>query len=224
MNVIEMFEQVDGKLNLIGYRCSNCKSAYVDKDKAEHCCVPVTCTVCGKEISTDKTKCREYYYTNPIMCYDCHRKQFEDSWETLTEEEYWNRVHKENSDYGPVVMGDRWYTDLAEAVEELSTEDTDYTIDSLKSMRFQVGQILKPVQLHLDRLLEWETENWNLEDPDINTIWTDLPELKKFVKEWNKKQTYRLWETRNLWVTLSENTIKDNFYWLFEEKDEATNK
>ena len=35
------------------------------------------------------------------------------------------------------------------------------------------------------------------------------------MEEWNKKQTFRIWDTRNMWVTLSDKTIEDNFE--FEE-------
>lgn len=220
MNVNEVFESVDGRLITIGWRCSNCKTIHTDKEKAVECCVPVKCSVCGRELSTDKTKCREYYYHDKegnILCCDCHRKRIEDSWPTITEEEYWNKVHEENSDYGPVVCGDRWYTDLAEAVEEISTDDWWTCPEDIKQLRFQVGQILKPVQMHIDRLVEWETEDLNLEDPDCDTIWKDLPELYKFMEEWNKKQTFRIWDTRNMWVTLSDKTIEDNFE--FEEQE-----
>jgi len=208
----EVFESVDGRLITIGYRCSNCKTIYADKEKADECCVPVKCSVCERELSTDKTKCREYYYHDAdgnIVCGDCQRKKFEDSWEVLTEEEYWKRVHEEGSNYGPVCDDDKWYTDLCEAIESLVDEDWWETAEDLKQVRFQVGEILKPVQMDIDKLVEWETENLNLEDPDCDTIWNDLDGLYKFMEEWNKKQTFHIWDRRNMWVTLSDQTIKE---------------
>ena len=215
MNSKKVF--VEGSTEPLCYRCDHCGFMYHNEEDAKKCCIPVTCSICGREISTDKTKCREYFYTveDKVECCDCHRKKIEDSWPTITEEEYWNLVREDNSNFGPVVLGDKWYSDLAEAVEDLTTEDI--LLEDLKDLRFQVGQIQKPVQLHLDRLLEWEYEDWGLEDYDINSVWEDLPELQDFVKEWNKKQTFRMWDTTNMWVTLSEETIKENFDWLFEE-------
>ena len=212
MNCNEIFENVDGNLISIGYRCSNCKTIYSDKEKAELCCKPVNCSVCGRELITDKTKTREYFYHNengePVCC-DCHTKQFENSWPVITEEEYWKLEKEKDSDYGPVCDDERWFTDLSEAIEYLQDEDWWDCYEDLKQVRFQVGQILKPVQMRIDRLVEWETEDLNLEDPDCNTIWTDLPELYEFMKQWNAKQTYRIWDRRNMWVTLSDKTINE---------------
>lgn len=212
MNVNEVFESVDGRLITIGWRCSNCKTIHTDKEKAIECCVPVKCSVCGRELSTDKTKCREYYYHDKegnILCCDCHRKKFEDSWEVLTEEEYWKRVHEEGSTYGAVCDDDKWFTDLSEAIDDLYDSDWWETKEDLKQVRFQVGEVMKPVQMHIDRLLEWETEELNIEDPDCDTIWNDLEGLYKFMKEWNEKQSFRVWDRRNMWVTLSDKTINE---------------
>lgn len=206
----EVFESVDGRLITIGYRCSNCKTIHTDKDKADLCCEPVTCIDCGREISTDKTKCREYYYSTedgPLCC-DCHTKRFENSWPVITEEEYWHRNHTDDS-YGPVCDDDKWYDDLADAIDSLVDEDWWETEEDLKQVRFQVGEILKPVQMDIDKLVEWETENLNLEDPDCDTIWNDLDGLYKFMEEWNKKQKFHIWDRRNMWVTLSDQTIKE---------------
>lgn len=215
MNIKEIYEDKNGTYELIAYKCSNCGSLYSDKDKAEACCKPVKCSVCGREIITDRTKAREYYNHdeegNPV-CYQCKHKQFEDSWETITEEEYWKRVHEEGSDYGPVCDDEKWFTDLSEAIEDLYDSDWWTCYDDLKQVRFQVGQIMKPVQLRIDRLLQWETEELNLEDPDCDIIWKDLPELYDFMKQWNAKQTYRIWDRRNMWVTLSDKTIKELLY------------
>lgn len=208
MNVQEVY--VDGK-DFLCYRCGNCGTMSKDRDWVEACCKPVTCVDCGREIPTDKTKCREYYYTTedgPVCC-DCHIKRVENSWPVITEEEYWKLKHEENSNYGPVCDEDTWYDDLADAIESLVDEDWWETAEDLKQVKFQVGEILKPVQMDIDKLIEWETENLNLEDPDCGTIWNDLDGLYKFMEEWNKKQTYHIWDRRNMWVTLSDQTIKE---------------
>ena len=212
MKVEKIYTDNSFNSNFSGYRCSNCGLIYTNEEKAEECCKPVKCSVCGREIVTDKTKCREYYYHDEdgnILCSSCQRKRFEDSWEVLTEEEYWKRVHAEGSTYGPVCDDDKWFTDLSEAIDDLYDSDWWETEEDLKQVRFQVGEIMKPVQLRIDRLLEWETEELNIEDPDCDTIWNDLEGLYKFMKEWNEKQSFRIWDRRNMWVTLSEKTINE---------------
>lgn len=212
MNVERVYVDNDFSTDFLCYRCGHCGTMFNDEQKAKECCVSVNCSVCGRELITDKTKTREYFYHNekgePVCC-DCHTKQFEDSWPVITEEEYWNLKHEEGSDYGPVCDDDKWYTDLSEAIESLVDEDWWDCYEDLKQVRFQVGQIKKPVQMRIDRLVEWETEDLNLEDPDCDTIWTDLPELYEFMKQWNAKQTYKIWDRRNMWVTLSDKTIKE---------------
>ena len=205
MNVVELCEK--GKEEVVLYKCGNCNTYYIDKTIAENCCKPVFCSVCGKELCQDRTKNRDFYYINPIMCSECKEKERLSKYEVWTEQEYINKNKQENNKYEAVFVGDHYYSDLYDAIQSLWEDGL--TKEEIEQQIFQVGQETKLDKIDINTELENICENSGLEDYDIETMFVDLPELYEFIDKWNAKQGCTYFTGQSIRVVPSKETLDE---------------
>ena len=205
MNVIELCEK--GKEETVLYKCGNCNTYYTDKTIAENCCKSVFCSVCGKELSQDRTKNRDFYYVNPIMCCDCKEKERLSKYEVWTEQEYINKNKQENNKYEAVFVGDHYYSDLYDAIQSLWEDGL--TKEEIEQQVFQVGEETKLDKIDINTELGNICENSGLEDYDMETMFVDLPELYDFIDKWNAKQNCTYFIGQSIRVVPSKETLDE---------------
>ena len=205
MNVKELCEK--GKEETVLYRCGNCNTYYTDKTIAENCCKPVFCSVCGKELCQDRTKNRDFYYINPIMCVECKEKERLSKYEVWTEQEYINKNKQENNKYEAVFVDDHYYSDLCDAIQSLWEDGL--TKEEIEQQVFQVGQETKLDKIDINRELGNIYENSGLEDCDMETMFVDLPELYDFINKWNAKQDCTYFVGQAIRVIPNKQTINE---------------
>lgn len=201
---------VEGETEPCLWQCGHCKTYYKSQEYAEMCCVPIICSECGKEISQDLTKgCRECVYgtkEKPLCfsCYDTKRRAAEEIW---SEETYIQKNKETDNKYSYVVVGDDFYTDLFDAVQNLW--DDGYTKEEIKDTYFYVCETSPIEKINIDRVLENLEENMDIIDFDRQCSWNCLQELYDFIDEWNKKQTYTYWTQTNIQVEPSQATLDE---------------
>ena len=205
MNVVELCEK--GKEETVLYRCGNCNTFYTDKTIAENCCKPVFCSVCGKELCQDRTKNRDFYYINPIMCSECKEKERLSKYEVWTEQEYIDKNKQENNKYEAVFVGDHYYSDLYDAIQSLWEDGL--TKEEIEQQIFQVGQETKLDKIDINRELGNIYENSGLEDCHMETMFVDLPELYDFINKWNAKQDRTYFIGQSIRVVPSKETLDE---------------
>lgn len=209
MNVVGLVEE--GKTTPSVWKCTNCNTFYSTLEDAENCCKPVYCTVCGKEICRDRTKCREYYYNNPIRCSSCYIQEQENKYPVWTETEYLEKTKNHKAE--GVFWGADYYSDLYDCLQYMY--DDGYTKDEAKQQLINPCEECHIDKIEIDRELERIVENTGLEDPECDVVFTDLKELYEFIKQWNAKQDYVYYAPLNINIKVDEKTFDE--YWEEEE-------
>lgn len=207
MNINILYIKENEELQPNYYQCGNCKRIYNNKEYAEKCCKPFTCSKCGREISRDFNKILENYYESngKILCYDCWSKQKWDNLPVITEEGY-NKLSKEDTTYGPACLDDRFNEDLYGLLEDIA-DDYDKAPEYI-----QVAKYEKVHPIKIDDCLESIVEDMCLDEPPyMEDIFVDLNELYDFIQKWNKKQKYTYLVSEDRKIKLSEETKKEYF-------------
>ena len=200
----------EGKTTPSVWKCTNCNTFHKTLEGAENCCKPVYCTVCGKEICRDRTKCTEYYYNNPIRCGSCYRQEQENKYPVWTETEY---LEKTKNKASGVFNGDHYYEDLYDCLQGLY--DDGVTKEDAKLQRINPCEECHIERIEIDRELERVVENMGLEDPEWDVIFSDLKELYDYINRWNNKQNFTYYVPLNIHIQVDDKTIDE--YWEEEE-------
>ena len=207
MNVNILYKKENEELQPKYYQCGCCNTIYSDKQYAEECCKPLTCSICGKEIRRERYKCYDRYYGegDNIKCVNCHDEEKWNNLPVITEEAY-NKLSKEDPNYGPVCLDNEFEQDLYGLLEYIAgdyEEAPEYV---------QVARYEKIKPLKIDGYLEAIIEDMCLDDePYIEDVFENLDELYAFIQKWNKKQTYRYIVPEDRKIKLSEETKKEYF-------------
>ena len=210
MNAQELYQKTKDEYKPIRWYCSNCGTIHSTKELAEDCCKSYFCSKCDKEIIRDRKKgIYDTYRTEEgkYICGDCWVKEQEAKYPTITEAEYKGQ---------PVFWGDEFYMEFEDFIDDVvNTIEVEEDIPDYVFLSEEV-----PVaKIDIDRLLENLYENNNLEECDMEALYTDLDELKSFLQNWNNKQTHVLYEKCNTKLILSDKTKHE----IMDKINEAVN-
>lgn len=204
MQAQPLYRKINEEFREERYFCGKCGTIYVTKEQAEKCCEDVICLQCGKHLSQDRTKPRDcvYWDKEKPLCYSCwefNKRQKETVW---TEEEYYKQNKENNNKYYPVVVGDDFYSELDEAIVGLW--DDGLTKEEILDTLIYVCEEKPYPRIDIDNAVQSAEEEIAI---DGYVDWVDLPALYAFVKLWNDKQTGKYWESTNIQLQVSRETV-----------------
>ena len=200
MNVKELCEK--GKEETVLYKCGNCNTYYTDKTIAENCCKPVCCSICGKEISQDKTKCWEnvYYVKEKPTCRQCWEKS---KLKTVSIQEWLNTC-----DCDVVCVNGEIYDSIEDAISYLWSDGLSK--EEIKQQQFFVCEKQYIDKINIEDVLYNLEEKLGLEDVNTDTVWKDRQELKDFIDKWNAKQDYYCYHVTNTVLEIPGELVEEN--------------
>ena len=200
MNAQDLFQKIDNEYKPIRWYCSNCGTIHSTKELAEDCCKSYFCSKCGKEIIRDRKKgIYDTYRTEEgkYICGNCWVKEQEAKYPTITEDEYKGQ---------PIFWGDEFYIEWEDFIDDVV--NTIEVKEDIPDYVF-LSEEVPVAKVNIDRLLENLYEGNDIEEYDMDTLYTDLDELIDFLKKWNDKQTHTIYEQCNTRLILSEKTKQE---------------
>lgn len=196
MNTQELYRKDNDVYKVVKYFCGRCGTIHNDRNLADNCCQSLYCEKCGKEIKRDN-KQRHYdrYYINPLRCGECYDKDQAAKIPIVPLSEYKGE---------PVLDNDRYYSDLGDFFEAYEC-DGDELPEYVELCDIEHLPKLDSYQI-MGQLLE----DCNLEDYD--NLYIDEQELHDFAKQWNEKQTGKLWTPNGKRLLITEEVKKKYGY------------